>query len=292
MLSKTTDSDQFSVEVNGIELCVQGFGDPRQPTIVLVHGAGESMLAWHSEFIRRLTAGGRHVIRYDSRDSGRSTTFPVGAPPYGLRDLVDDAVGLIEAVGVGRVNLVGMSQGSAVAQLVALDRPELVTTLTIASGTPGGPGHEQPDLPGMTAELAAYFGGETPAPDWSDHAAVAEYLAESMRPFAAATRPFDIGAHREQARRVVDRAADIAAQLTNPYLLDPGAPWRHRLSEISTPTLVLHGTEDPLFPFEHGRTLAAEIPRARFVPLQRTGHEVFPPHTWDDVAAELLAHTA
>ncbi|WP_282782243.1 MULTISPECIES: alpha/beta hydrolase [unclassified Nocardia] len=285
------DSHQRTVTIDGIDLCMEGFGDPADPAIVLLHGAGDSMLAWDAEFAELLAAGGRYVIRYDSRDAGRSTTFQVGAPPYGLRDLVADAAGLIKAVGLDRAGFVGMSQGSAVAQLVALDHPELVTTLAIASGTPGGPGHEQPDLPGMTPELAAHFGGETPTPDWSDHAAVADFLAESLRPFAAATRPFDIDAHREQARRVVDRAADIAAQLTNPYLLDPGEPWRHRLGEISVPTLVLHGVDDPLFPIEHGRALAAEIPDARFVPLSQTGHEVFPPHTWDGVVTELLALT-
>ncbi|MEV0297814.1 alpha/beta hydrolase [Nocardia sp. NPDC050710] len=280
------------VEVNGVDLCVESFGDPAHPAILLLHGAGESLLAWDDEFAQRLAAGGRYVVRYDSRDAGRSTTYPVGAPAYGLRDLVADAAGLIEALGVGRAHLVGMSQGAAVAQLVALEYPERVASLTLASGTPGGPGHEHPGLPGMTEELSAFFAGEGPAPDWADRSAVVDYLVESMRPFAAATRPFDLEAQRRSAERVVDRAADIGAQLTNPYLLDAGAPWRDRLGRISAPTLVLHGTEDPLFPIGHGRALAAEIPGARFLPLDHTGHEVFPAHTWDTVVAEILAHTA
>ncbi|MCP2275368.1 alpha/beta fold hydrolase [Nocardia amikacinitolerans] len=285
-------NNEWTVAVNGVDLCVRGFGDPADPAVLLLHGAGESMLAWDAEFVERLAVSGRYVVRYDSRDAGRSTTYPVGAPEYGLRDLVADAVGLITTLGLGKAHLVGMSQGSAVAQLVALDHPDLVSSLTIASGTPGGPGHEQTDLPGMTPGLAAFFGVEAPVPDWRDRDSVVEYLAESMRPFAAASRRFDLEAQREQARRLVDRAVDIGAQLTNPYLLDPGAPWRDRLGQIAVPTLVLHGTEDPLFPIGHGRALAAEITGARLVALEQTGHEVFPPHTWDAVVPELLAHTA
>ncbi|CAM4410238.1 alpha/beta hydrolase [Nocardia ninae] len=285
-------TNERTTTVNGVNLCVQGFGNSADPAVLLLHGAGESMLAWDVEFVQRLAADRRYVVRYDSRDAGRSTTYPVGVPAYGLRDLVADAAELITVLGLGKAHLVGMSQGSAVAQLLALDHPELVASLAVASGTPGGPGHEQSDLPGMTPELAAYFAAEAPTPDWHDRNAVVEYLAESMRPFAAATRPFDLETQREQARRVVDRANNIGAQLTNPYLLDPGAPWRNRLGQIAVPTLVLHGTEDPLFPIGHGRALAAEIAGSRFVALEQTGHEVFPPHTWSAVVPELLAHTA
>lgn len=281
-----------AVAVNGVELCVQGFGDPADPAILLLHGAGESMLAWENEFVQSLAAGARYVVRYDSRDAGRSTTYPVGAPAYTLRDLVADAAGLITTLGLRRAHLVGMSQGSAVAQLVTLDHSDRVASLTIASGTPGGPGHQQPDLPEMTPELAAFFDAEPPVPDWQDFEAVVTYLVEVMRPFAAPSRPFDLEAQQEQARRVVDRAANIGAQLTNPYLIDPGVPWRNRLRRIAVPTLVLHGAEDPLVPMGHGRALAAEIAGARFVALEQTGHEVFPPHTWGAVIAELLAHTA
>lgn len=280
------------IRVNDVDLCVASAGDPGDPAIVLLHGAGESLLAWEPGFVERLVAGGRYVVRVDSRDAGRSTTFPVGEPGYGLDDLVADTAALIRELGIGRAHLVGMSQGSAVAQLLTLDHPELVASLTIASGTPGGPGHTQSDLPGISPELEKYFAAEEPAPDWADRDAVVDYLVEGMRPFAARSRPFDTAAQRAQAELVVDRAANIAAQLTNPYLIDAGLPWRDRLGDIAIPTLVLHGDEDPLFPIEHGRALAAEIPGARFVPLERTGHETLPSHTWDAVVPEILSHTA
>jgi pimeloyl-ACP methyl ester carboxylesterase len=75
-------------------------------------------------------------------------------------------------------------------------------------------------------------------------------------------------------------------------MIDAGEPWRGRLGHVSAPTLVLHGTEDPLFPIGHGHALAAEIPGARFIPMERTGHEVFPRHQWDMVVPAILDHTA
>ena len=150
----------------------------------------------------------------------------------------------------------------------------------------------------MSPEIQKLFAAEPaepaePAgPDWSDRAAVIDYLVEAERPFAAHSRAFDTDGMRAAAERVVDRTADIAAQLTNPYMIDAGEPWRGRLGHLNVPTLVLHGTEDPLFPIGHGRALAAEIPGARFIPLEQTGHEVFPRHQWDIVVPAILDHTA
>lgn len=286
-----TQGNERIIEVNGIRLCTASFGDSALPPLLLIHGAAESMLAWEPGFIAGLVEGGLRVIRYDTRDSGQSTTVAAGTPDYDLRTLVADAVGLLDALGIERAHILGMSQGAATAQLIALDHPDRVRTLILAAATPGGPGHENPDLPGMTPELLAYFSTESPVPDWSDRAAVIEYLVESERPFAAASRDFDTAHRTELATHVVDRAADIAAQLTNPFLLDAGAPWRDRLGDITAPTLVLHGTEDPLFPLEHGRALAAAIPGAALLPMPETGHQVPPPWQWDAVVPAVLAHT-
>ncbi|MCC3762689.1 alpha/beta fold hydrolase [Glycomyces sp. TRM65418] len=278
--------------VDGVDLCTETFGDPREPAVLLVHGAGHSMTAWPEALCRRIAAGSRFVIRYDGRDAGRSTGDEAGAPAYTLRDLVDDAAGLIDVLGLSAVHVVGMSQGAAVAQLLALDHRAAVATLTLASGTPGGPGHSYPDLPPPAPEIQALFTEDPPEVDWSDRAAAIEAIVEGERPYAARTRPFDEAAMRESAGRTFDRSADLAAQMTNPFLLDPGKPWRDRLGEIQAPTLVLHGTEDPMFPFGHGEALASEIPGARLIAMERTGHEIVPPPLWDDVVAALLAHTA
>lgn len=280
------------VQANGVDLCVETFGDPADPAIVLIHGAGNSMLSWDEEFCERLAAGPRFVVRYDSRDAGRSETHVPGAPPYALRDLVADSVGLLDTFGMESAHFVGLSLGAAIAQLLALDHPDRVASLTLASSTPGGPGHANPDLPAMSEELQAFFTDEPAEPDWSDRAAVIDYLVDAERPFAARSRPFDEAAMRDLAGRVFDRSADIAASLTNAFMLDVGDPWRQRLAEVAAPTLVVHGTEDPLFPYGHARALANEIPAAELRALEQTGHEYFPRATWDLVVPAILRHTS
>ena len=280
------------VRANGVDLCVEAFGDPSDLAIVLIHGGGGSMMSWEDDLCERLAGGRRLVIRYDGRDAGRSAMSEPGAPRYSLRDLAADAVGLLDALGLPRAHLVGMSVGAAIAQLVALDRRDRVATLTLAAATPGGPGHAQPDLPPMSEELAACFAAEPAEPDWADRAAVIEYLVDLERPFAARSRPFDEVAARAVAARFVDHGADIRASLTNAFFPDAGDPWRRRLGSVAAPTLVVHGTEDPMFPLAHGHALADEIPGAELLALERTGHEYFPRVTWDVVVPAILRHTA
>jgi pimeloyl-ACP methyl ester carboxylesterase len=277
------------VRANGVDLCAESFGDPGDPAILLIHGAGNDMLSWDEELCERLAARGRFVIRYDSRGAGRSSGADA---PYSFRDLANDAAGLLDALGVDRAHVLGMSLGGGVAQLLALDHRDRVGSLILLSTTPGGPGHSQPDLPGMSEELAAFFADEPPAPDWNDRAAVVEYLVEAERPFAARSRPFDEARMRALAERVVDRSADIQASLSSAFGFDVGKPWRERLGELTAPTLVIHGTEDPQSPYAHGVALADEIPGAELLTLEQTGHEYLPRPTWDTVVPAILRHTA
>jgi pimeloyl-ACP methyl ester carboxylesterase len=253
------NNDQVA-QANGVALCLEVFGDSANAAILLIAGAGSSMLSWEGDFCERLAAGSRFVIRYDNRDTGRSVSYEPGAPPYTLRDLVADAVGLLDTLGLARAHLVGMSQGAAIAQLAAIDYPDRVTSITLASATPGGPGHENPDLSPTSEELRAFFARAAQQPDWSDRTAVIDYMVDAERPFAARSRPFDEAAIRDLAERVFDRTANIASSMTNPFMLDAGDGWRQRLRELRLPTLVVHGAEDPLFTCGHALALAKEIP--------------------------------
>ena len=127
------------VQANGVELGVQTFGSPADPTVLLIHGACASMLWWPEELCHLLADRGLHVVRFDSRDTGRSTHYPAGAPPYGLRDLADDAVGLLDALGIPVAHLVGRSMGGGTAIIAALDHPDRVATLTLVGTTNGDP---------------------------------------------------------------------------------------------------------------------------------------------------------
>jgi pimeloyl-ACP methyl ester carboxylesterase len=272
------------VHVNGVDLCVESFGDPSDPAILLIGGATGSMDWWREEFCRRLAAGGRFVIRYDPRDTGESTTSKPGAPDYTADDLLADVLGVLDAFGIERAHFAGVSSGGGFAQWLALDHPDRVASLTLIA-TSSGPA---PDLPPMSEELAATFKDPPPPPDWSNRDEVIDYIVDSHRPYAG-TIPFDEDEVREVATAVVDRTADIEASMTNHWLIaGDGEPLRPRLGDIAVPTLVLHGTADPLFPFGHGEALAREIPGAQLVPLEGMGHEYPPPAVWDQAIAKML----
>ena len=114
------------IRANGVDLCVQTFGDRADPPILLIMGGASSMDWWEDGFCERLMAGSRFVIRYDHRDTGRSVSYEPGAAPYSLRDLAEDDVGLLDAFGLESAHLVGMSVGGWIGQLVALDHPDRV----------------------------------------------------------------------------------------------------------------------------------------------------------------------
>ncbi|MCX4546103.1 alpha/beta fold hydrolase [Streptomyces sp. NBC_01565] len=278
------------LHVNGVDLAVQAFGDPAAPAVLLVSGAEATMDWWDEEFVARLTAGGRYVVRYDTRDTGRSTTWPVGAPAYTQADLVTDAVGVLDGLGIGAAHVVGISMGGGIAQRLGIEYPERVATLTLIStspGGPGGPGH--PDLPPVSEALAKVFEEPGEGPDWSDREAVIGYFLTAEHAFAG-TIPVDEERLRRTAGRAFDRSP-APASAGNHWVIEGGAPVRDRLDAIAAPTLVLHGTADPLFPYGHGEALAREIPGARLVPLVGMGHQMPPREVWDTVIAEILAHT-
>ncbi len=143
----------------------------------------------------------------------------------------------------------------------------------------------------MEPRVAATFDDPAPEPDWTDRKAVVDYLVEAERPFAG-TLGFDEARVRRLAGIAVDRTRDVAAAVTNHWLVVDGPADAFRLADIPVPTLVMHGTEDPLFPFGHGEALAAEIPAARLVPLPGMGHEVPPPGLWDLVVPTITRHTS
>src|ERR671919_1734821 len=124
------------VRANGVDLCVQGFGDPADPSVLLVMGIGASMLWWEEDFCRILADGGRFVLRYDHRDTGRSVTYEPGRPEYTGSDLVADAVGLLDSYGIPAAHVVGVSAGGAFAQLPALGFPARVLSLVLISTSP------------------------------------------------------------------------------------------------------------------------------------------------------------
>jgi pimeloyl-ACP methyl ester carboxylesterase len=274
------------IEANGVDLCTEPFGDPGDPPILLMMGIGGSMLWWEEGFCRMLADGGRYVIRYDQRDTGRSVTYEPGRPRYTGADLLADAVGVLDAYGIAAAHVVGVSAGGAFAQLLALGSPARVLSLVLVSTSPATP--EDRSLPPATSRFNDFLASAEV--DRSDRASAIEHLVAYERMLAGGARPFDEGAWRALVRRDVERSRDIAASENHSMIPEGDVP-TEPIASIAAPTLVIHGTADPMFPLEHGQALAREIPRAGLLTLEGAGHGI-DRADWTTIVRALIEHTA
>jgi pimeloyl-ACP methyl ester carboxylesterase len=273
------------IRAGDVDLCTESFGDPDDPPILLIMGIGASMLWWDERFCRRLADGGRFVLRYDHRDTGRSTTFPPGKPGYPGAALVTDAVAVLDGYGIAAAHVVGMSAGGGIAQHMALGHADRVASLVLVSTSPAVSGGRA--LPPPTDAYRRFVA--TAQVDWSDRESVVRYHVDYWRALGG-DRPFDEPACRDLVRRDVARARDIAATQNHDLVAGDEGPNRP-LSSISAPTLVIHGTADPVFPFPHGVELAREIPAARLLALSGCGHGI-EQADWDTAIPAIWSHTA
>ncbi|MFI7060210.1 alpha/beta fold hydrolase [Kribbella sp. NPDC050124] len=277
------------VEVNGVELCVETFGDPADPPVLLI---GITMESWPDELCAALA--GRYVVRYDLRDTGQSTYVDPDKPTYTLRDLVTDASELLTALELGRAHVAGLGVGGFVAQLLALDHPDQVASLTLVSTRPVAPGRVDRDLPDHDPEVMKQLFGR-PQPDWTDRDSVIDYMTGSAA-LLGGSAGFDEQDARATAGQIFDRSrrtakAQRASHLGTAFAaIDCRPRWRNRLPEITAPTLVIHGDEDPFFPHGNGKAVATEIPSATLLTLPGTGAGL-PRPTWPTVG-EALANVS
>ncbi|NMO92173.1 alpha/beta fold hydrolase [Actinomycetospora sp. TBRC 11914] len=279
------------VRPDGTTLAVETRGHDDHPPVLLIAGSRCSRDWWDDEFCDHLAGTGLRVARYDARDTGGSTHWPVGAPSYTAADLRADALAVVDALGAGRAHVVGLSMGGGIAQHLALRSPERVASLTLVATTGVGP--LPGPLPRMSPEVRAALAG-LPEPDPADPEAAVAALVAGER-LAAGAGTFDEDRIRAIARRVVARSRDLAAAANHDLLTDPddGPADLAALAEI--PTLVVHGARDPFFPPAHGRALAAAIPGARLLEVPDMGHGLPPTASWPavvDSVTELVRTTA
>jgi len=276
-----------TVNVNGVAIGIESFGDDDAPLVLLA--GGTTMLSWPTALCERLAAGGRRVVRYDLRDSGESTTTNPNAPAYTLGDLAADAAALADTLGGPPAHLAGIGVGGMVAQVAALDYPGAFSALTLASTRAVAPGKPDADLPEHDkATMKRLFA--LPMPDWTDREAVANFAAAR-----AEIRGDDPVVARAIGARIWDRTPGTAApvQMANQMglvfaKLTCEPRWRERLSEITVPTLVVHGRRDPFFPVGNGEALACEIPGARLLVLEEAATAI-PNAAAGGVAEAMLA---
>jgi pimeloyl-ACP methyl ester carboxylesterase len=273
--------EQF-VTRDDVSLRVQTFGRRSAPAILMIHGVSASMLWWQQELCEAIAARGRYVIRYDQRDTGRSTWYPPGHPPYALSDLVSDAVSILDDLGIQRAHVVGRSMGVAVAVALGVDHAERVSSLCLIGGTSGDPG-----LPPMSEAFIAETSAE---PDLDDRDGVIEHIVSVLRAYAGASPYFDERWTRSLAVQDVARSMSIPSALANHFLIDFDAPTSGSISDLSAATLVVHGELDPVFPLPHGESLRDAVADARLLVLEGTGHDL-PPQRWPVFIDALVQHT-
>lgn len=261
------------IQVNGIHLYTESFGEANNPAILLIMGAQSSMIWWETEWCQRLAETGRYVIRYDNRDVGRSMTYELGQPEYTFEDMADDAIHVLDSYGIKKAHIVGMSMGGMLTQMIALRHPDRVSAITLMMTS-----NFAPHLPEMEAKVLDFF-TENAAVDLSDKQAFVQFTVGKWKVLAGPKYPFDEERITKLAKEEWEHS-DRVVSLNNHALIAGGESYLGKTAEISVPTQVIHGTDDPIIPYEHGAHLADVIPGASLTTLEGVGHEI-PREEWD-----------
>lgn len=273
------------LDFDHLVLAVDEFGDRAAPPVLLIAGATQSMDWWTPDFCRVLAAEGLHVLRFDQRDSGQSTTSPPGRPGYTGVDLATDPVRILDALDIDAAHLVGLSMGGGIAQYLAVHEAPRVRTLTLIESSPAG--GASGDLPPPDPAIGEAVNVLPEVSDWGDAAAVIEYRVAAERPYSGSLG-FDEQRVRAIVTAEVGRGRDMEASLANHFVVAADAAADPSL--IAAPTLIIHSATDPLFPLPHGEALARMIPGATLLRTDGMGHEVPPPPVWDTVVPALVDH--
>jgi proline iminopeptidase len=278
------------VAANGVELFYEATGDPRAPALILIMGLGTQMIAWPDDFVSGLAAAGFYVVRYDNRDVGLSTHFDEAKTPspawvmlasrlglkvrvpYKLRDMADDAVALIDALGIDKAHVAGASMGGMIAQLVAAEHPERVLSLTSIMSSSGAPG-----LPGPTPELRRRLLAKRPPNPSREDAIKAGAETLKLISYPDPRRPAT--AFSEAAARAFDRAFDPSGLRRQLVAILADGSRAERLAKVRAPTLVIHGAADPLVPLACSRDIAARVRGSRLEIIDEMAHDLPPSQT-------------
>jgi pimeloyl-ACP methyl ester carboxylesterase len=289
------------VKASGIELWTESFGKPEDPPMLLVMGASAQGMGWPDELIELLVAGGRYVIRYDHRDTGQSTCVDFQKNPYTLEDLTADAVGVLDAYGIAAAHVVGASMGGMIGQLMSIRYPERVLTLTSMMSTPLRPDVSETFLRALQGQpptgvlpppapraIKVYLEVASTPPRNREEAI--DVQLKILRTLSGSGTSFDEQEYRRRVERMFDRARDISAAANHGLVPSPTREQAEALKSLRVPTLVVHGTDDPMFPPAHGIAAAETIPGARLLMLEGLGHDL-PRPLHGEFARAILAHT-
>jgi pimeloyl-ACP methyl ester carboxylesterase len=283
---------------NGIELCYEIFGKADAPPLFLIMGLGAQMIHWDDEFCAMLAARGFRVIRFDNRDIGQSTKLSGGkkltafeliklrllgspvASVYKLSDMAADTIGLMDTLGIEKAHIVGASMGGMIAQEIAMRYPQRVLSLTSIMSSTGNP-----KLPQPTREATALLMAAPPA-TYEDYLV---RFAQTWKLLRVGSFPEDEAKDRSRAERTYARGLNPAGVGRQLRAILASGNRKPRLAAVTAPTLVIHGTVDPLVRPEAGRDTAASIPGAKLIEIAGMGHAL-PIPMWPQIVGAIADH--
>ncbi|MCW2985738.1 MAG: alpha/beta fold hydrolase [Conexibacter sp.] len=286
--------ERFAEVGNGITLCYETFGDPSAPPVLLIMGLGTQMIAWDTRFCEDLADRGFFVVRFDNRDTGRSTRLDgapvpklreialrrIARPAYKLADLALDTVGLMDVLEIERAHVVGVSMGGMIAQTVAARHPGRVRSLTSIMSNTGGRFSGQPALKTYPVLL-----GKSPA----DREAFIEHGAKTWGIIGSPGFERDELELREMIALSFDRGASPAGTARQLGAIIASGDRRRELRGVQAPTLVIHGEADKLVSPSGGRATAKAIDGARLITIPGMGHDL-PKDAWPQIIGAIAEH--
>jgi pimeloyl-ACP methyl ester carboxylesterase len=280
------------VKANGIQIEYETIGDPQDRPLLLIIGLADQLIHWDDSLCADFVRRGHYVIRFDNRDSGLSTTFdepPLTEvegqkvpPTYSLDDMADDAMGLLDALGIAQAHLCGASMGGMIAQCAAIRYPSRSLSLTSIYSTTGNRSLPPPNPDVMDLLL-------TPAP--KDREGYVEYMVLFIRMTTGKGFPFDEAYARHISQRAYDRSFCPEGTARQFRAIATQTDRRQALSRLTLPTLVVQGTDDPLVSVEAGRDMANAIPGAHLMLIEGMGHDLACGGAWPAIAEAVATHT-
>jgi pimeloyl-ACP methyl ester carboxylesterase len=285
--------EQFIDVGRGITLCYETFGEESDPPVILIMGLGTQMIGWPDDFCDQLAGRGLHIVRFDNRDSGRST-YVDGPPPtlgqlvrrridpvlYTLSDMADDTVQLMRALGLDPAHIVGASMGGMIAQTIACEHPASVRSLVSIMSSTGDRWRGQPAL-----GIYRYLLRRAP----SDRDGFVDHMTNVFAAIGSRGIPQDTERVREIVARSYDRGHDPAGSGRQLGAILASGDRTNRLHSIAAPTLVIHGSKDRMVARSGGVATARAIPGARLVTIDGMGHDL-PEAAWPQLLASITEH--
>jgi pimeloyl-ACP methyl ester carboxylesterase len=283
---------------NGIQIEYETFGDKSDPALLLTIGLGCQLIYWDEALCQKLADNGLFVIRYDNRDTGLSTRFEEAGEPdmaaimgalaqghpadtaYTINDMADDAAGLLDALGIEKAHICGMSMGAIISQVVAIRHPSKTTSLIPIYGSTGAPGLPSPDPKAMSVFIE-------PVP--TEREAYIDRLVRDFKILTGPGFPFDESWHRDLSAKAFDRGFYPEGVSRNMAAVMTAGSRKPALSSITAPTLVIHGADDPIVPVAAGRDIAETVPGAELMVIDGMGHDLPHEGAWLQIVNRIIS---